>query len=246
MSEQPELGPLHARKAKRAAREPLLVARHEEDERVEGERHEGQEVPLHAECGKAEHEAYDEGQRAAGEHPHHPGRPPQREQRRRVGADRHERGLRQRDLPGIAERQVQAHRRDAEDQPGAQRVDDVVALPKRRDDQRRQTQGAEQPLPRGHTCRPSEVPNNPYGTPQDDRDQQHERHRGAILRRDVGRDQVVEHAQQQPPGDRAADLVEAADDGRDERDEPELLPVGELHQEHGRDQEAGQRRQGPR
>src|ERR1043166_3409749 len=64
--------------------------------------------------------------------------------------------------------------------------------------------------------------------PEDHRDQQEQRDRRAVLRRPVRGDEVVSYAEQQPADDRAAHLVEAADDGRDERGEPEQLTVGEL------------------
>ena len=60
--------------------------------------------------------------------------------RRGIGADRHEGRLGQRNLPGIAERQVQAHRSDRKNEPGAKEIDNVGALSERRDDQRRQSE----------------------------------------------------------------------------------------------------------
>src|SRR5207248_514417 len=58
---------------------------------------------------------------------------------------------------------------------------------------------------------------------KDHRDEQEKRDRRAVLGREVGGDEVIDDAQQQAAGDRAAHLVEAADDRRDERGEPEGL-----------------------
>src|SRR3954468_8621151 len=65
-------------------------------------------------------------------------------------------------------------------------------------------------------------------TEQDDHDQQEERDGGAVLRGPVGRDEIVDDAEDEAASDRAAHLVEAAHDRRDERDQPKRLAVGEL------------------
>src|SRR5205814_7085530 len=80
-------------------------------------------------------------------------------------------------------------------------------------------------------------------TEQDDDDQQDQRHRGAVLRRYIGGRQIVDDADQQPAGDGAAHLVEAADDRRDERGLPQHFAGGEFRQIDRRDQQRGQRDQ---
>ena len=49
--------------------------------------------------------------------------------------------------------------------------------------------------------------------------------------------EVVQHADQETASERPTDLVEAADDGRDEGDEPKGLAVGELGEIDRRAQE---------
>src|SRR5215207_3440559 len=63
---------------------------------------------------------------------------------------------------------------------------------------------------------------------QDDGDQEEQRDRGAVLGRDVGRGEIVDDAEEEPAGDRPAHLVEAADDGGDERRLPKHLAGGEF------------------
>ena len=98
-----------------------------------------------------------------------------RHDRRGVGADAHEGGLGERDLAGVAERQVEAHGGDGHDQPRAEHVDEEVVLSEGGDDERlslpRQNQ---QECTGGHqTVLPSALPSRPWGRHQDDDDQEH-------------------------------------------------------------------------
>ena len=159
-----ERRPHDAGEAERAAGQPVLVAEDEEDQRVERQRHEGEEVVLDPERRVAEHEADDEAEEhraGGGDDPVDAGH---RHDRRGVGADAHEGGLGERDLAGVAERQVEAHGGDREDQPRAQHVDDVVALAERGDDERGDAEQDEDEGAGGHqTVLPSALPSRPCG-----------------------------------------------------------------------------------
>src|SRR5579871_5990455 len=83
----------------------------------------------------------------------------------------------------------------------------------------------------------------PLRTKQDDRDQQEKRDRRAVLRGKIRGDEVVDDAEDQPAGDRAAHLVEAADDRGDEGDQAERLAVRELGEVDRADEERRERHQ---
>ena len=79
------------------------------------------------------------------------------------------------------------------------------------------------------------------GADQNDHDQDQQRDGHPVLRGKISRGEVVDHAQQQAADDRTANLVEAADDRRDERVEAEPFAVRELGQVDRGDQDRGER-----
>ena len=85
------------------------------------------------------------------------------QQRNGIGADADEGALRQRDLPGITERQIKTDRGDGQDRPGRDQENAVGLQEKRRDDCRhggeRDNHGAEA----RHTVRSSSRPSRPCG-----------------------------------------------------------------------------------
>ena len=158
--------PRHVADAVDAAGQPFLVAEDQVDERVERERHEREVVVLHAQRRVAEHPADREARDAA----EHVGRPERPALRGQVGGDVRtdpdERGLRERDLPGVAERQVEADGGDRHHRPHAQDEDAVGLQPERRHEEERaggreHDAGGEAPVLQ--TVRSSTRPSRPCG-----------------------------------------------------------------------------------
>ncbi|MGY4484528.1 hypothetical protein ACVWWR_003719 [Bradyrhizobium sp. LM3.2] len=150
-----------------AAGEPALVAKHQEGQRGEGERDEGEVVVLHPQRRIAEHPADREAQRDRDDDRRRQ-RPAMRgHDRCRVSADADEGALRQRDLAGIAEREVEAHGGDRHHRPLAQDEQAIAVEVHGDDDQRGDDEEAERDLQRfgegAHTVRSSARPSKPCG-----------------------------------------------------------------------------------
>ena len=137
--EAEDIRPRNVADAVDALGEPVLVAEHQKRQRRERQRDEGEIMMLHAQRRIAEHPADREAQ-----HDRDAERCNQRQamrghDRRCIGADADEGALRQRDLAGIAERQVEAHRGDGHHRPVAQDEEAVAVEVQRHDDQRRRS-----------------------------------------------------------------------------------------------------------
>ena len=150
-----------------AAGEPFLVAEDQIDQRVESERDEGEVVVLHAQRRIAEQPA-DRKARHAAQHVGGPERPALGGQiGGEISADADEGRLRERDLTGIAERQVEADGGDGHHRPHAEDEDAVRLEAEGRDDEKRGAQrehaAGGEAAARPHTVRSSIRPSSPCG-----------------------------------------------------------------------------------
>src|SRR6185295_20349488 len=112
--------------------QPFLIAQHEKNERAEGERDKGKVMVLDAQRGIAKHPPDCKGQKAGG---HERGKERHArgyEQRNRISTDPDKGTLRQRYLPGVAERQIEADGRNRENGPGRNQENAVGLEEKRR------------------------------------------------------------------------------------------------------------------
>ena len=107
---------LHVDRPLRAAAEPGPVIDHPFDDQLRRERRDGEVETLDAERGNAEEHADQRGKQPAADQRQDPRQVEFPDQGRRgIGADRHEGGMADRDLSGIAEQDVQAERAEAGD-----------------------------------------------------------------------------------------------------------------------------------
>jgi hypothetical protein len=147
--------------------QPVLVAEHQKRQRRECERHEGQIMVLYPQRRIAEQPAHRKAQ--------HDGDAERGDQRHalrghdrsRIGADADEGALGQRDLPGIAKRQIESHGGDGHHRPLAQDEQSVAVEVHGHDDQPRNHQDAERDAQvfcgRDHIVRSSARPRIPCG-----------------------------------------------------------------------------------
>src|SRR5262245_51478318 len=98
--------------------QPFLVAQHKKHEGRESQRDKGQVVVLHAQRRIAEKPTDGKAQQARRKKCNEERHAQWSQQRNRIGAYSDESALRQRNLPGVAERQVQTDSRNREHHPG--------------------------------------------------------------------------------------------------------------------------------
>ena len=124
------------------------------DDLLGGERGDRQVEPLEPQRGEAEEYAHRRGREAGGHDAHAPGQAqPQREERGGVRPDGHEGALAQRDLPGVADEDVQPQRADRGDRDLVREVEPVGRREEREDEERRREQ-AEPDALRRHAPEP--------------------------------------------------------------------------------------------
>ncbi len=149
------------------AGQPFLVAKDQIDQRVEGERHEGEVMVLHPQRRIAEEPPDREAGHSA-EHISGPERPSfGRQIGGDVGADADEGRLRQRNLPGIAQRQIEPDGGNRHHRPHAENEDAVGPEGERRGKQEHGGEGernaCDELAARPHTVRSSTRPSSPCG-----------------------------------------------------------------------------------
>ena len=137
-------------------RQLLPVDQHPLDQLGERQRDEREIDALHPQRRQRAERADDRRDDARGGQ-RNPERPvqPVDEQRRGVGADAHQRSVRERELSGVAQQQVQADRDDHVDQHEVQDVLHVAVGAERQQQQRHEQDRREPPVDRGsHGVRP--------------------------------------------------------------------------------------------
>ena len=160
-----------------------------------------------------------------------------RHQRKRIGADADESALRYRNLPGIAQRQVETDRSDRQNRPHRNQKDAERLEKERRRDGDDGGNSDRDGAGAVHTVRSSTRPSSPCGRSRITAIRISSGNAAAILRGKVSGRQIVEDAENNAAEDGAAHLVEPADDGGQECRHAQCLAVGEFRQIDRADQD---------
>ena len=147
--------------------EPVLVAEHQKRERGKGQRHERKIVMLHTQRRIAENPADGEAQHDGDAQCSDKRHALRRHDGGGIGADADKGALRQRNLAGIAQRQIEAHGGNGHHRPLAQDEQAVAIEIHRHDDEPGEDDDSERDAQisgnAGHTVRSSARPSSPCG-----------------------------------------------------------------------------------